>query len=236
MVYLGCCAIWNFPSKTHLKLRSSKISFAPKIRLSFGTCELSYVQTRLYCIPVKDEFRTDIPYCTTWWRHQMETFPRYWPFVRRIHRSPVNSPHKGQWRGALMFSLIYARINGWVNTREVGDLRRHQAHCDVIVMRPQVCSVLHCCGYITMHRVFPWPIHSYSSRLRQWHWHNRIKTENNRCKYSSKLFLISNTIIVKEASGLLLQYRYIYFFQMEYFSIRSLSWPHLTLILTRDWL
>ena len=45
----------------------------------------------------------------TWWRHQMATFPRYWPFVRGIHRSPVNSPHKGHWRGALMFSLIYAR-------------------------------------------------------------------------------------------------------------------------------
>ena len=42
-------------------------------------------------------------------------FPRYWPFVRRIHRSPVNSPHKGQWRGALMFCLICAWINGWVN-------------------------------------------------------------------------------------------------------------------------
>ena len=26
-------------------------------------------------------------------------FPRYWPFVRGIHQSPVNSPHKGQWRG-----------------------------------------------------------------------------------------------------------------------------------------
>ena len=44
------------------------------------------------------------------WKH----FPRYRPFVRGIHQSPVNSPHKGQWRGALMFSLIYARINGWV--------------------------------------------------------------------------------------------------------------------------
>ena len=30
------------------------------------------------------------------WKH----FPRYWPFARRIHRSPANSPHKGQWRGA----------------------------------------------------------------------------------------------------------------------------------------
>ena len=61
-------------------------------------------------------------------------FPRYWPFERGIHRSPVNSPHKGQWRGALMFSLIYARINSWINNREAGDLRRHPTHCDVIVM------------------------------------------------------------------------------------------------------
>ena len=52
------------------------------------------------------------------WKHN----PRYWPFVRGIHRSPVNSPHKGQWRGALMFSLIYAWMKGWVNNREAGDL------------------------------------------------------------------------------------------------------------------
>ena len=51
-----------------------------------------------------------------------------------IHRSPVNSSHKGQWRGALMFSLICAWINGWVNNREAGDLRRHRAHYDVIVL------------------------------------------------------------------------------------------------------
>ena len=47
------------------------------------------------------------------WKH----FPRNWPFVWGIHRSPVNSPRKGQWRGALMFTLICARINGWVNNR-----------------------------------------------------------------------------------------------------------------------
>ena len=52
-----------------------------------------------------------------------------------IHRSPVHSPHIGQWRGALMFSLIYAWINGWVNNLAAGDLRRHRAHYDVIVMR-----------------------------------------------------------------------------------------------------
>ena len=64
------------------------------------------------------------------WKH----FPRNWPFVREIHRSPVNFPLKGQWRGALMFSLIYAWINDWVNNREAGDLRRQHGHYDVIVM------------------------------------------------------------------------------------------------------
>ena len=64
------------------------------------------------------------------WKH----FPRYWPFVQGIHRSPVNSPHKGQWRGALMFSLICTWINGWENNREAGDLRGHRAHYDVTVM------------------------------------------------------------------------------------------------------
>ena len=48
--------------------------------------------------------------------------------------TPVNSPHKGQWQGALMLSLICAWINGWVNNREAGDLRRHRAHYDVTVL------------------------------------------------------------------------------------------------------
>ena len=55
------------------------------------------------------------------WKH----FPRYWPFVRGIHRSPMNSPHKDQWHWPLIFSLICAWTNGWVNNRDAGDLRRH---------------------------------------------------------------------------------------------------------------
>ena len=50
------------------------------------------------------------------------------PLVWGIHWWPVNSPHKGQWRRALLFSLICTWINGWVNNREAGDLRRHRAH------------------------------------------------------------------------------------------------------------
>ena len=73
-----------------------------------------------------------VPCCATFadmhddvikWKH----FPRHWPIVRGICRWPVNSFHKGQWRGAVTFSLICAWINGWVNNSEVGDLRRHRA-------------------------------------------------------------------------------------------------------------
>ena len=56
-------------------------------------------------------------------------FPRYWPFVRGIHRSRM----KGQWRLAFMFSLICVWIKGWVHYREAGDWRRYYAHYDVIV-------------------------------------------------------------------------------------------------------
>ena len=72
------------------------------------------------------------------WKH----FPRYWPFVRGIHRSPVNSPHKGQWHGALMLSLICVWINGRVNNREAGDLRRNRQHYDVSVMRCALFSAI----------------------------------------------------------------------------------------------
>ena len=64
-------------------------------------------------------------------------FPLYWPFGRKIHRSPVNSPHKGQRRRALMFSLI-CWTNGWVNNRRAGVLRRHSAHYDITVMMRNV--------------------------------------------------------------------------------------------------
>ena len=69
-----------------------------------------------------------------WWRNQMETLSTLLPFVWGIHRSPVNSPHKGRLRRALMLSLIYACTNGCINDRNAGDLRRHRAHYDVTVM------------------------------------------------------------------------------------------------------
>ena len=72
-------------------------------------------------------WKSDLP--SSWWRHQMETFSASLALC-----APVNSPHKGQWRGALIFILICTWINDWVKNREAGDLRRFRAHYDVIVM------------------------------------------------------------------------------------------------------
>ena len=67
------------------------------------------------------------------WSHQrMETFSALLAICAGIRRSLVNSPYKGQW--ALMFPLICAWINRWVNNGEAGDFRRYRAHYDVIVM------------------------------------------------------------------------------------------------------
>ena len=55
---------------------------------------------------------------------------------------PVDSPHKGQWRGTLRFSLICAWTNGWTNNRDAGDLRRHDAHCDLNVMYQYILWLL----------------------------------------------------------------------------------------------
>ena len=104
------------------KLPHSQISWYWRTQMSI--CGVSY--------PILHENRKPRRYYddVITWKH----FPRYWPFVWGIHQPPVNSPHQGQWRGALMFSLIFAWMNGWVNNRDASDSRRHRAHYDVTVM------------------------------------------------------------------------------------------------------
>ena len=133
------------------------------------------------------------------WKH----FPRYWPFVREIHRSPVNSPHKGQWRGALMFSLICVWINGRVNNREAGDLRRDRAHYDVTVMMTQFYGIPHglfyrlwstscavreilCSGFYIDFSSLPLPSFLLRDRARRrswnlYHWARNTKTVLTKC-------------------------------------------------------
>ena len=73
-------------------------------------------------------------YFSSWWRHQMETFSALLVICAGNSPVPVNSPHKGQWRGALMFTLICVWINDWVNNRDARDLRRRRPHYDVTLI------------------------------------------------------------------------------------------------------
>ena len=88
------------------------------------------------------------------WRHQMKTFSALLALCAGNSPVTVNSPHKGQWRGTLMFSLICAQINDWVNNREAGDLRRHRGHYDIIVMTWDNCLP---CVVMNDSCEFSWP-------------------------------------------------------------------------------
>ena len=91
-----------------------------------------------------------------WFLHMMASsngniFPHNWPFVQGIYQSLVNSLHKGQWGGALMFSLICAWRNSLANNGDAGDLRCHHAHYDVIVMLIFVIWTTHVLWTIFQH-------------------------------------------------------------------------------------
>ena len=110
------CSFWFWPSGQPLKRK-----WPPRAPLNIQMITQSLLGSSRKVITHDD---------VVLWKH----FLRNWPFVRGIHRSPVNSPQKGQWRGALIFSLICACINGWINNREAGNLRCHHVHYDVTVM------------------------------------------------------------------------------------------------------
>ena len=66
----------------------------------------------------------------TAWRMQkdMDTFPRHWPYVVKSIGHRLSPVWNGQWREALMFSLMCIWTNCWANSWVAGDLRRHGAH------------------------------------------------------------------------------------------------------------
>ena len=77
-----------------------------------------------------------------WWRHPMETFSALLTLCEGNPPVTGGFPHKGQWRGALKFSLICAWTNDWANTRDAGDLRRHSTHYDVTALAMKVVRSL----------------------------------------------------------------------------------------------
>ena len=125
--YRSVCDQWSNPTKCFiLSLKSKVLKPVQFLHVCFSGLACYIGKCLIHCTRLSAIDHDDV----IKWKH----FPRYWPFVRGIHRSPVNSPHKGQWRGALMLSLICARISSWVNNGEAGDLGRNRAHYDVTVM------------------------------------------------------------------------------------------------------
>ena len=85
----------------------------------------------------------------TCWRHQMETFSALLALCAK--NSPVTDefPSQGPVTRSFGVSLIRSWINGWVNNREAGDVRRHRAHYHVSVTNPVIWlqTPLHCVSY-----------------------------------------------------------------------------------------
>ena len=141
MIYIQCALhytpgrIWEHDKNTVLMYFSMY-----GLRNSMHVC--GNAQTHIYtpvCLYVSYIWHAWSFWAThvSWWRHQMETLSALLAICAGNSPPPVNSPHKGWWRGALIFYLICAWLNGWANNGEAGDLRRHRAHYDVSVM----CSI-----------------------------------------------------------------------------------------------
>ena len=98
------------------------------------------LQTNPFLIDAGNRWPIDQKTDSTFWiqpQHgiiKWKDFPHYWSSVKRIHRSPVDSPHKGQWHRALMFSLC-AWTNSRANSWDAGDLTRHSAHYCFTIMQ-----------------------------------------------------------------------------------------------------
>ena len=103
-----------------------------------------------------------------------------------------------------MFSLICVWINGWVNNREIGDLRRDRAHYDVIVMLilelqgpdysgyglSQWQEVLPCSVFSHWPRQYPeWSVTRHTHNIKQ---NNRVNKS-----YGALLHWIKNVILTE---------------------------------------
>ena len=135
------CLFIYFLNHMFHKYESTRALNIPPYKMNFGGVYTTKIQSTTTVNRKLLWSCHDVPE-QTWWNYddviKWKHFPRYWPFVRGIRRSPVTSPHKHQLRRPLMFSLTCARTNGWVNNRYAGDLRRHRANYDVTVMKKYI--------------------------------------------------------------------------------------------------
>ena len=132
-----------------------------------------------------------------WWRHQMETFSSLLSLSHGIHRSAVDSPLKGQWRRALMFSFIWT--NGWTTNRNAADLRRHSAHYDVTLMGFPNESFGSIHSYLPSFFIGSWAVAIVRLQLCQWSnpedlgW-NQLIPNQNKCNKDRITYCLSDPL------------------------------------------
>ena len=85
-----------------------------------------------------------------------------------------------------MFSLVWAQINDWVNSREAGDLRRHRAHYDIIVMNDA-------CSWNPSHAMEDKDLHSLHRHRHGGWWPGHARTQEiGRHRMISQIFWASH--------------------------------------------
>ena len=111
--------------KMHLKMWSGKFSlFCFSINVLNTTLEIHFCQKFIATYFFANYWKETLQVCwwrqgvhfillSSWWHHQMEIFSALLALCEG--NPPVDSPHKGQWCRALLFSLIYTWTNGWAN-------------------------------------------------------------------------------------------------------------------------
>ena len=166
------------------------VTFLYKCKAQLRHCKCEWIFPSIYECAMKGIRHDDV----IKWKH----FPRYWPFVRGIHRSPVNSPHTGQWRRALMLSLICVWISGWVNNGEAGDLRRYRGHYDVTVMESESWWSLNIdVSLLSLFSSWCVPVCRPIAKVGVWfiictlHSHRAISSYPCQCKFSRKCGLLT---------------------------------------------
>ena len=134
----------------------------------------------------------------TWWRHQMETFSALLALCAGNSPVPVNSPHKGQWRGALMFALICIWRNDWVNNREAGDLRPGLGSNTFYQIQIQIqIQKFGFFKYKYKYKYFLQPWFKYKYKYKYIHSNTNTNTNTFNQIYLPKLFRIQNREILQ---------------------------------------
>ena len=112
--------------------RSLCVNFAIRTTLTWLVMGTSIISSIVICTGLRPSVRDFVStyrcmgICLISWRRlEMKTVPHYWPFLKGIHRSPVESLHNRPLMRTLIF--LAASLSCWADSRVAGGLRHNDA-------------------------------------------------------------------------------------------------------------